>query len=58
MTEMPYTPSPADEVVEMDELDYVKAERQIYPRKGRWQRFSNEQEARFERRKDGEPSSA
>jgi hypothetical protein len=44
MTQLPDAKS--DHFAEIDQLDYVKAERQIYPRKGKWQRFSDEQEQR------------
>jgi hypothetical protein len=46
----------ADHFAEIEELAYVKAERRISPRKGKWQRFSDEQEERFRQTSGGSPS--
>ena len=42
----------SDHDLPVGELDYVKAERKIYRRKGKWQRFSDEQEATIENQQE------
>ena len=56
LTNLPEAQS--DHQCPIDELSYVKVERQIHPRKGKWQRFSDETEEQIRKRHDGgEPSS-
>jgi len=45
LTDLPDAES--DHKCTIDELSYVKLERYIFPRKGKWRRFSEEQEKRI-----------
>jgi hypothetical protein len=45
---------PGDENAPMDSADYVALKREIWPRKGKWLRFSEDQIRRMQERDDPE----